>query len=112
MNPVVVANCLSDPRIAATAAAGDLMLIKTSQFLDLVIHNLNYKLYPVSQVINLGEESADTTTIGLVDPSFVEGLAVTVDYYEIEIEDVISSVSASRLINECYSSPNYPNASQ
>ena len=115
MNPVVVANCLSDPRIAATAAAGRFDVDQ-----NITIPGFSYS-QPQLQTIsgftggneNLGEESADTTTIGLVwTPSFVEGLAVTVDYYEIEIEDVISSVSASRLINECYSSPNYPNASQ
>ena len=111
MNPVVVANCLSDPRIAATAAAGRFDVDQ-----NITIPGFSYS-QPQLQTIsgftggneNLGEESADTTTIGLVwTPSFVEGLAVTVDYYEIEIEDVISSVSASRLINECYSSPNYP----
>ena len=45
-------------------------------------------------------------------PTYVEGLAVTLDYYSIEIDDVISSVSASRLLRECYESPNYPNVSQ
>ena len=51
MNPVVVANCLSDPGLLQLLRQVDLMLIKTSQFLDLVIHNLNYKLSPVSQEV-------------------------------------------------------------
>ena len=56
----------------------------------------------------------DTYTIGLVwTPPYLQNLAVTFDYYEIEIEDVIGSVSATRLINECYNSTNYdPNSSQ
>ena len=114
-DPVVVANCLSDPRIAATAAVGryDVDLNKT-------IPGFSYS-QPQLQTIsgftggneNLLEESADTTTIGLVwTPTYVEGLAVTLDYYSIEIDDVISSVSASRLLRECYESPNYPNVSQ
>jgi len=37
---------------------------------------------------------------------------LSLDYYDIEIEDVISAVSATRLINECYESTNYPNVSQ
>jgi len=115
MNPTVVANCLSDPRIAATAAAG-----RFDVDLNETIAGFSYS-QPQIQTIsgftggneNLGEESADTTTLGLVwTPSYVEGLAVTLDYYEIEIEDVISSVSASRLINECYESTNYPNVPQ
>ena len=115
MNPTVVANCLSDPRIAATAAAG-----RFDVDLNETIPGFSYS-QPQIQTIsgftggneNLGEESADTTTLGLVwTPSYVEGLAVTLDYYEIEIEDVISSVSASRLINECYESTSYPNVPQ
>jgi outer membrane receptor protein involved in Fe transport len=115
MNPTVVANCLSDPRIAATAALGRFD-VDTNQ----TIAGFSYS-QPQIQTIsgftggneNLGEESADTTTLGLVwTPSYVEGLAVTLDYYEIEIEDVISSVSASRLINECYQAANYPNVPQ
>ena len=115
MNPVVVANCLSDPRIAATAAAG-----RFDVDLNETIAGFSYS-QPQIQTISgftggnedLGEESADTTTVGLVwTPSYVEGLAVTLDYYEIEIEDVISSVSATRLINECYASTSYPNIPQ
>ena len=115
MNPVVVANCLSDPRIAATAAAG-----RFDVDLNETIAGFSYS-QPQIQTIsgftggneNLGEESADTTTVGLVwTPTYVEGLAVTLDYYEIEIEDVISSVSATRLINECYASTSYPNIPQ
>ena len=115
MNPVVVANCLSDPRIAATAATG-----RFDVDLNQTIAGFSYsqpQIQTISGFIggneNLGEESADTTTLGLVwTPSFVEGLAVTADYYKIEIEDVISSVSATRLINECYQSTNYPNVPQ
>jgi len=115
MNPVVVANCLSDPRIAATAATG-----RFDVDLNQTIAGFSYsqpQIQTISGFIggneNLDEESADTTTLGLVwTPSFVEGLAVTADYYKIEIEDVISSVSATRLINECYQSTNYPNVPQ
>jgi outer membrane receptor protein involved in Fe transport len=114
-DPVVVANCLSDPRIAATAALG-----RFDVDLNQTIPGFSYS-QPQLQTIsgftggneNLLEESADTTTIGLVwTPTYVEGLAVTLDYYSIEIDDVISSVSASRLLRECYESPNYPNVSQ
>ena len=115
MNPTVVANCLSDPRIAATAANGRFD-VDTNQ----TIPGFSYS-QPQIQTIsgftggneNLGEESAETTTYGVVwTPSYVEGLAVTVDYYNIDIEDVISSVSATRLINECYQSTSYPNVPQ
>ena len=111
MNPTVVTNCLSDPRIAATAATGRFDVDQ-----NITIPGFSYS-QPQTQTIsgfiggnpNLEEESADTTTIGLVwTPTYVEGLAITLDYYQIEIEDVISNVSASRLIRECYQATDYP----
>lgn len=114
-NATVVANCLSDPRIAATAAVG-----RYDVDLNETIPGFSYS-QPQLQTISgfyggnefLTEETADTTTIGFVwTPSYVEGLALTVDYYEIEIEDAISSVSASRLLRECYESTSYPNVPQ
>jgi len=115
MDPVVVANCLSNPDIAATAAAGT-----RDPDSGAILPGFVYT-QPDTQTIsgfvggnpNLSEETAETTTLGFVwTPSFVEGLSVTVDYYDIEIEDVISSVSATRLINECYESTSFPNVEQ
>ena len=114
-NATVVANCLSVPDVAATAAAGTY-----NPDTGTIVPGFVYT-QPDIQTISgfvggnpdLGEESADTTTVGLVwTPSFVEGLAVSLDYYEIEIDNVISSVSATRLINECFESDNFPNVSQ
>jgi outer membrane receptor protein involved in Fe transport len=114
-NATVVANCLSLPDVAATAAAGTY-----NPDTGTVVPGFVYT-QPDIQTISgfnggnpdLEEESADTTTIGLVwTPSYVEGLAVSLDYYQIEIDNVISSVSATRLINECYESTNFPNAPQ
>ena len=52
---------------------------------------------------NLTEETADTITYGLVyQPNFLEGLSFTVDYWEIEIEDAISSVSSQDIVDGCY----------
>ena len=52
---------------------------------------------------NLTEETADTTTYGLVyQPNFLEGLSFTIDYWEIEIEDAISSVSSQDIVDGCY----------
>ncbi|NRB22695.1 TonB-dependent receptor [Shewanella sp.] len=54
----------------------------------------------------LGAETADTTTLGLVwQPSYVEGLSATVDYFNIEIEDAITSVNGSDTLKLCYENP-------
>lgn len=54
----------------------------------------------------LFEETSDTTTIGLVfTPRFLEGLTVTVDWWEIEIEDAVQTIEASDVVNACYDGP-------
>lgn len=52
---------------------------------------------------DLSEETADTVTFGLViSPSFLPGFSLTVDYWDIVIDDAISSVSANDIVNGCY----------
>eukprot|EP00003_Mantamonas_plastica_P000420 TRINITY_DN10341_c0_g1_i1.p1 TRINITY_DN10341_c0_g1~~TRINITY_DN10341_c0_g1_i1.p1 ORF type:complete len:917 (-),score=157.62 TRINITY_DN10341_c0_g1_i1:26-2776(-) len=52
---------------------------------------------------NVEEEVADTFTIGAVwQPSFISGLTVQVDYYDIQIEDAIATPSLQNLLDECY----------
>ncbi len=56
---------------------------------------------------DLNPETADTFTFGLVfEPGSVEGLALTVDYYQIEIDDSIRNVSPSAALEQCYYSAN------
>ncbi|HCG95024.1 MAG TPA: outer membrane cobalamin receptor protein [Halieaceae bacterium] len=59
---------------------------------------------------NLVEETADTQTIGLVlTPAILDGLVITVDYWDVTIEDAISAVGARDILNGCYDSNSYPN---
>jgi len=52
---------------------------------------------------DLQPEKADALGLGLVyQPSFVPGLGLSVDYYDIEIEDAISMVSAQDIVDRCY----------
>ena len=54
---------------------------------------------------NLFEEEAETLTVGFVaSPDFIEGLTFSVDYFDIEIEDVISDFGggANNVITTCY----------
>ncbi len=59
---------------------------------------------------DLEEETADTFTAGFVaTPDFIEGLTVSIDYFDIEIEDYITEFGggASNALNICYD-PNNP----
>jgi outer membrane receptor protein involved in Fe transport len=51
---------------------------------------------------NLQEETATTWTVGtLITPSFLPGLVVSVDYYNIEIEDAINAVDDQDIVDNC-----------
>ena len=51
----------------------------------------------------LQPEEGDTFTLGLAwSPEFIEGLGITVDYWSIELEEVIDSVGASDSLRGCY----------
>lgn len=55
---------------------------------------------------NLREETADSYTIGAVfQPTFAPGLSLTVDYYDITVNDVIVSLAAQTIANSCYDTP-------
>ncbi|HEU0226059.1 MAG TPA: TonB-dependent receptor [Steroidobacteraceae bacterium] len=52
---------------------------------------------------NLAPEEADTLTYGLVwTPSFVEGLSMTIDRFDIEVDGVIDVVARQTAANFCY----------
>jgi len=52
---------------------------------------------------NLREEKSTSFTVGGVfEPRFVPGLSFSVDYYDIKIDNVITSVSAQTIANQCY----------
>jgi iron complex outermembrane recepter protein len=51
---------------------------------------------------NLRPERADTLTFGAVlQPSFVPGLRLSADYYDIKVNGVIASINAQSIVNRC-----------
>ena len=57
---------------------------------------------------NLQPETSESLTFGLVlTPSFVEGLTVAIDYFDIEITDAVGSAPTSEVISACYASANF-----
>lgn len=52
---------------------------------------------------DLGEETAKTVTLGFIwEPAFIDNLAVTVDYFDIQIDDVIANVPSQTIFDFCY----------
>lgn len=51
----------------------------------------------------LQEETAETLTVGLVfQPDFIEGLSLTLDYWDISIDNAIENVTSQNIVNGCY----------
>lgn len=58
---------------------------------------------------SLQEETADTFTIGtVITPSSVPELSFIVDYYRIEIDGAIDSISTQDTVDLCYASDSFP----
>jgi len=58
---------------------------------------------------DLTEEEAETFSVGLIfQPEFLAGLTVTVDYWDITIEDAIDAPSGQDIVDGCYDSIVFP----
>lgn len=56
---------------------------------------------------NLKAEQSDSYTFGtVIQPRFVPGFSLTVDYYNITVNNVIVSLAAQTIANACYDTPN------
>jgi outer membrane receptor protein involved in Fe transport len=52
---------------------------------------------------DLEAEKSDSTTVGVVArPRFIPGLSLSADYYNIKVKDVIVSLSAQQIADNCY----------
>ncbi|MCJ8318891.1 MAG: TonB-dependent receptor [Colwellia sp.] len=52
--------------------------------------------------INLQPEKADTLTVGIVyTPSFIDNLSLTIDYYDIDITDVMGGSGIQNTLDKC-----------
>ena len=59
---------------------------------------------------DLKEEKSKSWTIGAVaTPTFIPGLTLSVDYYNITVDNVITAPSAQQIMNACYDAPDINN---
>jgi outer membrane receptor protein involved in Fe transport len=96
-NPNRPANCLAQVGGNAAILAG--------------IPNVTQSLPVISgSNPNLTEETAKSLTIGGVfTPRFIPGFSLSVDYYKIKVEDVIVSLGAQAIANNCVDQPTTEN---
>ena len=54
--------------------------------------------------LGVGEEASTTNIFGFVyTPSFVQGLVVTADYFDIELDEAVTRITPSDILTKCYS---------
>lgn len=59
---------------------------------------------------NLDVETSDSYTVGaVIQPRWVPGLSLSVDYYDINVKGVIANVTPQQIVNQCYDSPTLDN---
>jgi hypothetical protein len=59
---------------------------------------------------DLNEETSDSYTLGVVlQPQFIPGFSFSADYYDITVNNVIVSLGAQAIVNNCYDSPSLDN---
>ena len=88
-------NCRLEPAIAAAIAADATFVFEDD--------NSGYS--PNAGNPELFEEKGTTLTIGATyEPRFLQGFSIAVDYYDIFIEDAISSFDNDEILKECYAS--------
>lgn len=52
---------------------------------------------------NLFEETASTLTIGaVIQPTFLDGLSIQIDWYNIKVDDAIATVSLQTILDSCH----------
>jgi len=88
-------NCRLVPEIAA----------QISEEPNFIFEEENNSYSPDAGNLNLKEEEGKTTTLGFTyEPTFIKGLQLAVDYFDITITDAISAYDNERIIQECYAS--------
>ena len=75
------------------------------------LRNRTYSLPVVSgSNPDLSEETSDSWTFGaVIQPRFLPGLSISVDYYDITVDGVIVSLTAQQIANSCYDAASLDN---
>jgi len=89
------------PNLSATAAQCALTGLPTALF-GAVPEDAGQLQQLTGGNTNLQPEESDTFTVGVIyQPSYVEGLTLSVDYYDISVDDFISSIPPTSILDGC-----------
>lgn len=106
-DPCRALNIGSNQNRAVNCAADLGALLNGSNFANLPAYSLEILSGSNTELL---EETSDSYTVGVVvQPRFIPGLSVTVDYFDITVDDVINSPTAQTIVNTCYDLPTLDN---
>jgi iron complex outermembrane receptor protein len=90
-NPTIVTNCRDNDNLPVGFDLGT--------FQATTIEGGNPDLEP---------ETSESQTFGIVfTPTFLSGLAISLDWYDIKIDDAVGTAGTGNVINRCYGSANF-----
>jgi outer membrane receptor protein involved in Fe transport len=96
----------------ASAAACANTGVTAAQYGSIQANSANQYNARFSGSTTLSPETADTYTAGIVlQPRWVPGLAVTVDYFDIKIKDLIGAIPFQTVMNDCLTTGNVASCS-
>ena len=80
--------------------------VNPENYTDTLLGNRTYVILTrTSGNPNLKPEQGDTTSVGaIIQPAFVRGLSLSVDYYRLKITDAITNVSSGSIRDVCFAS--------
>jgi outer membrane receptor protein involved in Fe transport len=59
---------------------------------------------------NLRAETSDSWTVGaVIQPRWIPGLSLSIDYYNITVDDIITTITPQQIVNSCYDSATLAN---
>jgi outer membrane receptor protein involved in Fe transport len=105
IDPCSIANVANiDAALTALCISTDMLPGQVGTAQDIVSGQIN--ILQGSDPVNLpAAETASTLTVGFVwtpDVALLPGLSLSVDYYDIDIDDVIGTFSAQETLDACY----------
>jgi iron complex outermembrane receptor protein len=96
--------CIQDPAVAARVNAQGALVLTQPELQGVSGFNGG----AISGGYELEAETADTITAGFVwNPAFLAGLSLSIDYYDIEIDDGIGTLGRQLSLDRCYADGDY-----
>jgi iron complex outermembrane receptor protein len=94
--------CANDPTPTASLAACQAMGVSAAQYGNIQANPAGQYNGLIGGNPDLNPEVADTWTVGLViQPSFIPRLALSVDWFDIQVESYIQGVGADTILTTC-----------